>query len=61
MEEMMITQTTEELLGAIGADVHQLMLVLQTLLVVVGILISFVLVRLIWRVAFKKALRFIRF
>lgn len=58
---MMITESTEELLAAIGADVHQLMLLLQTLLVVVGILISFVLVRLIWRVAFKKALRFIRF
>lgn len=57
----MITESTEELLAAIGADVHQLMIVLQTLLVVVGILISFVLVRLIWRVAFKKALRFIRF
>lgn len=57
----MTTESAVDLLVAIGADVHQLMIVLQTLLVIVGILISFVLVRLIWRVAFKKALRFIRF
>ena len=60
--------STEELLAELNemtlelsADVHQIVTVVQTFLVIIGILLACLIVRWMWRRIFKFALSFIKF